>query len=460
MSRIATLHRSFPTLVMLGAPLRWIGKSRRRICGATLLLLAIIASPSLWWATQLVGLPEIDDPFDVAEFRAFTVPEDRNAFVLYSRAATLFNANPGDLKRGNGNVDMLPRWSQADPEIRRWAEQNREALEVYRKGTERPDALDPAIGSDRENLKTVGALWSLRLLALLEASRLEEQDDMAGAWRWYRAVLRTIHHVGMHASFERRNLILRWHRELHNRLTTWADDRRTAPALLRRALDDVVACEELAPSERDSLKAGFLEVMSLLDGPSNPGRAVPLARFRRFWNPNYTLNPEQIQGVWNAWRFCRREPERSRRIVRLVTANWLAYLNMPVGDRPKPDPKVASFDLYSFGQQSPAQARALSPEALERWINSAYDAQKVLHYLVGNGIPIVERANHADLLVLLGAALYHRDHGSDPPTPEALVGPYLKSLPAEFFDKKTQFDRSMNELEWWRKRRSANDKSR
>ena len=38
------------------------------------------------------------------------------------------------------------------------------------------------------------------------------------------------------------------------------------------------------------------------------------------------------------------------------------------------------------------------------------------------------------MLILLGTELYRRDHGTDPPTPEALVGPYLKSMPAEVDD--------------------------
>jgi hypothetical protein len=210
---------------------------------------------------------------------------------------------------------------------------------------------------------------------------------------------------------------------------TWADNSRTTPALLRQALDDVVACEALAPSDLDSLKAGYLGVSALLDSPSNPGHEVPLMRFRRFWNPNYQLNPEQIQAIWDTWRFWRHEPERSRRVIRLVTANWLAYLDLPASDRPKPDPKVASFDLYPFGPQAPAQARALSPEALDDWFDTAFDAQKVLRFLDGSGVRTVEKANHGDLVILLGTELYHRDHGTDPPTPEALVGPYLKSLP-------------------------------
>jgi hypothetical protein len=47
-----------------------------------------------------------------------------------------------------------------------------------------------------------------------------------------------------------------------------------------------------------------------------------------------------------------------------------------------------------------------------------------------------ELANHAALVILLGTELYRRDHGTDPPTPETLVGRYLKSLPALLPDAK------------------------
>ena len=206
MTRLATLHRSFPTLMSLGAPLRWVGRSRRRLWGTALLTLAIIASPPLWWATQLVGLPDIGDPFDVRAFRAFTIPDDRNAFVLYSRAASLLKLDAPYLAKSSGKIDWLARWPEAAPEVRRWVDDNREALAVYRQGAERPDALDAAIGLDRGSFEIYRAVFRLQRIALLEASRLEEQGDMAGAWGWYRAVLRTSHHVGMHGDFYRRNM--------------------------------------------------------------------------------------------------------------------------------------------------------------------------------------------------------------------------------------------------------------
>ena len=32
-------------------------------------------------------------------------------------------------------------------------------------------------------------------------------------------------------------------------------------------------------------------------------------------------------------------------------------------------------------------------------------------------------------MIMLAGELYRRDHGADPPSDEALVGPYLKELP-------------------------------
>jgi hypothetical protein len=432
MTRAQSLHRSFPTLTALSAPVRWIGRSRRRIWGAVIVMLAIIAGPPLLWVAQLFGLPDIGEPFDVAAYRAFTIPDDRNAFVPYAQAATLLKSSASYLTKSAARVDVMARWSEAVPELRQWLEESREALAVYRQGVERPDALDRSSGLDRESYNVLRGLFIVRVLALLEASRLEEQGDMAQAWGWYRATLRTARHVGMHGSIDRRNQVQRSPQQFYGRLATWSKDPRTTPALIRRAVDDIVACEALARSDIDSLKAAYLGVSELLDTERNPGRNVPLARFRRFWNPDYQLNPEQIQAIWDWWRFLRHEPERSRRMIRLLTANWLAYYELPEEKRPQPDTRVTSLDFYTFGTGSRDNASAISADALDGWFDTAYDAQQVLQYLDGTRVRIVERGNHVDLLILLASELYRRDHGKDPPTPDALVGPYLKSLPAEY----------------------------
>ena len=430
MSRVSVLRRSFPTPFLM---IRLITKTRRRIVSLVLVLLAIVAGPPIWWAAQLIGLTDVGDPFDVAAFKAFTIPDDQNAFVLYREATTLLDPDLDYSKRSTRAFpDIYARWSKAVPEVRRWIEDNGKALAVYRRGADRPDAFTSEVRFDHASYIPLQVLRLFSPMILLEASRLEEAGDMAGAWLWYRAMLRTIHHLGMHGTIHNPTIIQYLYRPLRDRLKTWAADPRTTPALLRQALGDVAACEALAPSELDSLKAGYLDAIWLLDQPDNPGHQVPLSRFARFYNPNYTLNPEQIQAIWDWWRFWRREPERSRRVIRLVAANWLAYHDLPPADRPKPDPKVASFDIYPLGPRSPASARALTPQALDRWYDTAYDAQQVLSFLNATGVRIAEQANDGEILVLLGTELYRRDHGTDPPALEALVGPYLERLPAVF----------------------------
>ena len=109
---------------------------------------------------------------------------------------------------------------------------------------------------------------------------------MAGAWGWYRAVCcAPLHHIGMHGTVIRRLVVQHWDRQIFGPLEDWAADPRTTPAMLRQALDDVVACEVLAPSETDTLKIEYLD-----DGPEarpaeKPGpRRAAWFSLRRFWS--------------------------------------------------------------------------------------------------------------------------------------------------------------------------------
>jgi hypothetical protein len=440
MTRTATLHRNFPTLWWLTtAPWLWLVKSRRRIWGLVAVLLAMIAGPPLWWVMQLVGLPDIGEPFDVEGFSSARIPDDQNAFVLYRQAAALLKP----LKQADTSkaprVDVLLGWSKAAPEVRRWVEENGGVLALYRQASERPDTLDPPMASQPERYWDLHSFldW-FQELALLEASRREAHGDMAGAWDWYRAVLRTIHHICRRGTLIRRLISQRWHGELRNQVTSWAQDSRTTPALIRRALEDVIACEALAPSESYTLKAEYLNAEELLADRYNPGRHMPpawlksLGSMQAIESLGIVLTPEQLQSIVAAWRFSRREPERSRRVLRLVTANWLAYFELPPDQRPSPDANVAPWELYAFGPAAPAKARALSPEALGRWLDTTHDVQEILRLFNWRGLRIKELTGHRDLVIRLAGQLYRRDRGTEPPTPEDLVGPYLKSLPAEF----------------------------
>lgn len=428
MANPSSLQRSFPTLVLILAPFRWVGKSWRRVWGVVLVVLAIVAVPPLWWATQLVGLPDIGDPFDLRAFRAETIPDDRNAFVLYDRAVALYKPLMWSDTSASIPVDRDTVWASSSPEVRQWAEANRESLAVYRQGADRPEALDSSLLSPYGGYVEFDAHRPFQRLLLLEASRLEQQGDMAGAWGWYRTVLRSIRHLGQYSRLTRRFSALEWHGQLNRRVSDWAADPRTTPVQLQRALDDVIACEAIIPSNSYALKLEYLWLDQMRGSPNYPTARMPPSWLRPV--ASY-LTPERVQSISRAWYRWEREPERGLRVFRLVVANRLAFYDLPPGRKPAPDRDVTICDLYSFGPEASAKARTLSPKSLGRWIESSSVGRELVSFFNWRRFQTTELESHRELVILLGTRLYRCDHGVDPPHSDVLVGPYLKSLPPE-----------------------------
>jgi hypothetical protein len=64
---------------------------------------------------------------------------------------------------------------RTDTELREWAGENREALELFLQGADRPDAAHPA-----GELTASAELGRLSWVAFLEGSRRQESGDTAG----------------------------------------------------------------------------------------------------------------------------------------------------------------------------------------------------------------------------------------------------------------------------------------
>src|SRR5262249_480385 len=132
-----------------------------------------------------------------------------------------------------------------------------------------------------------------------------------------------------------------------------------------------------------------------------------------------------------------REPERSRRVIRLLFANWLAHVGRPGQRKP---PARARFPLPNrtgdvlldrVSRDAPAGARALSPQEVASWLVTTNDAKLAFRYgfMAWPNVRRREQRSHRELLVLLAGEIYRRERGARPPSDEALVGTYLKSLP-------------------------------
>ncbi len=264
---------------------------------------------------------------------------------------------------------------------------------------------------------------------------------MAGAWDCYRAVLRMATHTRRRGSLrQRQDLDAYWNGFLQQRLETWAADPRTTIPQLRNALDDVLKSEPRPDWDSFAIKAAYLHMMRTLEQP------VPLLTSEEIgWEYTYRLgdmqlSPDMVGYLYAARRFLLREPERSRRVLRLLYANYLAHMQHPGRRKPAARARfhiakqTCGASLYHVSPDAPADARALSPQEVASWLVTANDIKLRIFVANNNQWPwspdrLRDRRAYSDFVLMLAREIYRRERGSLPPSDEALVGTYLKSLP-------------------------------
>jgi hypothetical protein len=409
-----------------------LGQFMRATLVLAICLVVAAGAFTIWWLTSLNGLPDIGDPFDVPSFRAFSIPDERNAFTYLRRAEDSLTLTPPGLGRS---------WSHANQKLRYWLETNRQAIELFQRGADQSDAANPD-GDSVVNAQRPA------LLVLLEADRRQAIGEMAGAWDCYRAILRMATHTRRRGSLNQRiDLYVYWDGLSRQRLAAWAADRRTSLYQLHGALEEVLKTEPTPEWDLYALKAGYLAMKRSLEQP------VPMIIQQNVgWEYHFGVGDMQLSsdmaGYLDAgWRFLLREPERSRRVLQLVYANWLAQVE-PLEPR-KPAVRAlfslltstnpvswgtTNVTLYAVSPSAPSGVRSLSPRQVASWLVSTNDAK--LRVLVANSNQwpwspdrLRDRREFHDLVLMLAGEIYRRDHGGLPPSEEALLGTYLKNLP-------------------------------
>lgn len=435
MTRLATQRRAAGYVL---APLVWVErvKGRKRLALLALYgLFALLVGSLIWRATSLRTLPDLGEPFDVAAFQAYRVPPEEDAFTLYRQAvaAYIFSAETQDYARmwafNRGG------WSQASPALREWVEQNRDALKLWRQGTDRIRAMpDPpeVVYRHPSKPRAIESLMRFNWMALLEGSRLEEAGDMAGAWGWYNAALRASRHVGMHATLMDRALGAAMLSAAADRVAPWAADPRVDAATLRRALNDLITIEAMTGPNSDAIKAEYLGLTWAADNPD---------RWLDYDRPEFSLY-SRYPALFGLVKFYKREPERSRRVLKIIYAHWLAYADRPPAQRPRMsetrmigNQSFPDFPYYVAPGKEDA-AHPLSPDRLYGWYNSmAYMTCLALGFNYSLPQCDIERNARSVLIVTMADYLYQRERGKMPNRAEDLVAEgYLKSLPPEYED--------------------------
>jgi hypothetical protein len=408
---------------------RATGKGRRVV--VTILAMAVVVAIAvggylLWRATSILGLPIIADPFDLKQDGLIVIPDDENAFTFYRRA----HAEMADYewrRPGNSYSD----WSLIEPALLEELDRNRGPLGVWLEGTGRDKAvyIQMRDATWMTTLAVSPRLRSFGHMANLQAFRLQHEGDYAGAWTWVRAGLRSGRHSGMNGFPLERLIGTVIYEDATNQARVWAEDPKVDAALLRKALDDALAIDAMTAPSRDSIRAEFFGAMNSLADPEVREHSLELNQA--------TPKPGPIRRRLDPiLATLRHEPERSRRVARLIIANWLAASVLPREERRK---RLVRFDKLILFRPGPDEPSPIALEEIARWYKSARYCQ-VFETTFASASVLTDRDDRARaaLIVLIAEQLYKREHGQDPPSVEALVGPYLKAIPPGYVQPEKQ----------------------
>jgi len=405
------------------------------------LAVAFIAVLVIWIGgiRNLEGLPDVGDPFDVAEARLPVVlSDDDNAYVLYALAKRTPSQFPEALRR----VDFRKlTWSKSGDAVRDFVEKNRPALETLREGSARPHALyhQPGEMAIDTILPVVQEVSMLTGLAGIEGSRHEEAGAMDEAWSWYRAMLRASRHVGEHGVLIERMVGASMHEKAARRIIHWAADPRVDAGRLRRALADTLAADAMTPPLSEALKLDYLielrDVIELRVMVSE----IPMPGGRFGWIEQMVKSSGAKVPIQRMRLHATNDVARSQRALRLLYANWLAQVDKLAANR-APIAIRKPILIYASDPTAAPAARAVAPEVLDKAIDRTSLAREMFRPddprssrdpspWEGDGPLAREPRRRSVLIVKLAAELYRREHGQPPATAGSLLGPYLKALP-------------------------------
>jgi hypothetical protein len=436
----------------------WRRNRRGRLLAVTVVVgLATVVASLIWRMRSLDGLPDVGEPFDVAEARrAVEIADGENAFVIYNaaRQRLLNPAKPIDLDRWNlvfqavRNDDIKAlNWLSATPGSRIYLQDKREALELWREGSELREGLPEQPSRITTRVETVDDVLVLAGLAALEGSRLENAGAKDEACKWYLSMLRSSRLIGRHGRLIHRVYGAKIHAVAAQRILRWSAVPSTGARRLRQALEETLIADALTPPVSEAVKLDYLIWLADLENPRqfestlrDFGRRLPLLGGRQAGLLDQFVNSPAVRmPIQRARLRATNEVERSRRAVRLLFANWLAQVDRPA-DRRAPLAIREPTSIYASDPSAPPAARAVSPEFLVRVIEETNIARFWFGSELVAGEPHTppwdgagdlakERRRRSALIVRLAAELYRRERGELPGAAGALVGPYLSELP-------------------------------
>jgi hypothetical protein len=317
-------------------------------------------------------------------------------------------------------------WEAADEAMRASVDENRPALAVWRRGTEKERALDesPATMTFATTLDASQSLRNFTRLALVDQMRCLHEGDVEEAWKLARAVYRSGGHalrrgpliIGLNATV--------MHAMSADGMKRWAEHPAVTADQLRAGLANVKADFALYESESNMLRTEYLcmrnslarsdwssAIGPVLGGPLDD-KLMPASVARGF--------------MWMVG-----EPELTIRVARQIVANQTREIDKPLAERRK----LVGSGLTMLFDNDPALTLApgeLDPNGIDRGVKTSILAKMLLPATkqVDNAF-LRFRGTQATLEVMLAAQAYRRDKGEFPESLDALVPQYLEAVPLD-----------------------------
>ena len=371
------------------------------------LILSLISAPLVYRAIRLAKVPPVDEPFDTKSVLDFEVPDADNAFVEYRAASVLhveYAGIPGDPQRSREEFDKADCWEHATEPVRKWLAANRPFMELWRKGTSKPDAQYVRAGEMRADtlLPVVQEAREFSRLVRMEASRLLVEGQPDEAWDWLQTSFRMSRQLGRHGVVIERLVGVATHSLTSEGMVQWANDPHVTADLLRRAMQELSDEQKRTPPLSDCLKTEYLSEMatwkSLSPGPADP-----------------TLNV--LTG----------ESDLNERIFRHLFGNWLAQADLPRQQRTKTLPGLFVFEPAAANVKTQPSASEVSD-----YVRASVFGAMIVP--AGQGLFTAtdrEAARDTVLLTVLALELFVREHGHYPEKLDELVPDFLPAFPED-----------------------------
>lgn len=386
-----------------------------------MLFVLLLLSPFLVRGWHLAQVPEIADPFDVEAFLSETVDDKDNAFVDYHAARALLV--PESSLTSEERQELDSGWEKTSPSVRAWVDANLPALNRWRIGTEKTEAIDGDLRNDPWlALPEVAPARDLSQLAWLQGEREQSEGHMAEAWQWYRAAVRFSRHVAQRKDWIGRTLGCSLYRSTAKRIVRWASDSRTNDEQLQLALKQIKEDYRLTQPLSEILKVEYCDLpkyAQLDDDGKSP----------------FTFGPTSAD--WRDWRFiryCRGQPELTIRWKKLVIENWLCGCDFPRSLQHR----ISSSKGFVLDVTAPGSG--ISGMDVLRMREFAETGGGTSFNQIRDSLD-TELARQEALRLTLACQRWFRRHGEFPARLEDLVPATINELPVDPFGKASEMFR-------------------